>query len=174
MATKLSKNGKRLGRPPKNLNKENTGVVFTSPVAVESKKEVFIQVPADVESTIQCDFIPILQSFFINVEDQKKSGRYINTNYKVEGFGKEKWVVGGYLKADWQHYRELKWHPDEIIKRCVNYLNSIVNKKGKKRYGNLELVNYKFINKSGEEVVIIELSTDERKNDNFWGEGERF
>ena len=47
------------------------------------------------------------------------------------------------------------------------------DKKGKKKYGNLELYKFNRIPKLGQEVVVAELITDDRKNENFWGEGER-
>jgi hypothetical protein len=169
MAIKLSKNGKRLGRPPKDKSK---GTVFITPVAPK-KEEIFIEPPADAESVIECELVSISQ-FSHCPSEEKKSGRYMISVYSINDFGKNKWVVGVYLKADWNKYKLLKWNDKEIIKRCVNYLNSLtINKKGKKKYGNLELFNFRFIKKFNEDVAVVELITDDRKNENFWGEGER-
>jgi|694.fasta_scaffold143795_4 hypothetical protein len=169
MAIRLSKNGKRLGRPPKN---KNSGVVFVSPVEIK-KEETFVEPPADVDSVIECEFMPISQ-FSHAPTGEKKEGRYMTSIYSIDGFGKNRWVVGAYIKADLEKYKILRWHDSEIVKRCVNYLNSIaINKKGKKKYGNLQLHKFNKINKFGQEIIVVELITDERKNENFWGEGER-
>jgi hypothetical protein len=171
MAIKLSKNGKRLGRPPKN---KNNGTVFISQASIEPKKEeIFIEPSTDSEPVIECDLVPISQFAHMN-NGETKSGRYMTSVYSIKGFGQNKWIVGAYLKADWDKYKVLKWHDSEVVKRCVNYLNSItINKKGKKKYGNLELYKFNRIVKSGEEVIVAELIIDDRKNENFWGEGER-
>lgn len=170
MAVKLSKNGKRLGRPPK--NKDKTGTVFISEMP-KKQEEVFIEPPADAESVIECDFIQVPQYSHAPSQDTK-AGRYMTSIYSVDGFGKNRWIVGGYIKADFEKYKDLKWHDTEIVKRCVNYLNTMtINKKGKKKYGSLELYKFNKLNKFGQEVVVVELITDDRKNENFWGEGER-
>jgi len=171
MTVKLSKNGKRLGRPPKN---KNSGIVFVSPEpTIKKDEEVFVQIPEDASSVIECELKEVSQYFHVPSEE-KKHGRYMTSIYSVDGFGKNRWVVGAYLKADWNKYKILKWHESEIIKRCVNYLNSLtISKKGKKKYGNLELYRFNKINKFGEELAVVELIIDERKNEYFWGEGER-
>jgi hypothetical protein len=169
MTIKLSKNGKRLGRPPKDKSK---GVVFVTPTEVK-KEEIYIEPPADAESVIECEFISIPQ-FSHAPTGETKAGRYMTSIYSIDGFGKNKWIVGGYIKADWEKYKILKWSDKEIVKRCVNYLNTItLNKKGKKKYGNLELYKFNRIPKLGQEVIVAELIIDDRKNENFWGEGER-
>jgi hypothetical protein len=169
MAIRLSKNGKRLGRPPKN---KSNGTVFITPVELK-KEEIYIEPPTDADSVIECDFLSIPQFSHCPTED-KKCGRYMISVYSVKDFGKNKWVIGAYLKADWNKYKMLKWSDKEIVKRCVSYLNSLtINKKGKKKYGNLELLNFRFIKKFNEDVAVVELIIDDRKNENFWGEGER-
>jgi hypothetical protein len=169
MAIKLSKNGKRLGRPPKN---KDTGVVFIS-APPKKQEEVFIEPPVDAESVIECDFVPVGQFSHMPTEE-KKAGRYMTSIYSIDGFGRNRWVVGGYLKIDWAKYKILRWHDSEVVKRCINYLNSItINKKGTKKYGNLQLHNFNKIEKFGQEIAVVELIIDDRKNENFWGEGEK-
>ena len=168
MAIKLSKNGKRLGRPPKN----SSGTVFISPVkSVNILKEEKPDI-IDTESMIECELVPIPQ--FSHLKDSEtKHGRYMTSIYSIDGFGSKKWIVGAYLKADWNKYRIIKLADRQIIERCVNYLNSLGNRKSK--YGNLSLYtkNVKFLQKNGQEVAVVELITDDRKNENFWGEGEK-
>lgn len=169
MAIKLSKNGKRLGRPPKN----KTGIVFVSEPPPKKQEEVFIEPDLDADSIIECEFVSIPQ-FSHMPSGETKFGRYMTSVYSIDGFGKNKWIVGCYIKLDLQKYKILKWHDSEIAKRCVNYLNSItINKKGKKKYGNLQLYKFNRIIKFGQELIVAEIVTDDRKNENFWGEGER-
>lgn len=171
MAPKFSASGKRLGRPPKNKSAGTTFV--TTPEQIKKEEEIFVIPAEEAESVIQCEFIPIQQWSHVKSEELKH-GRYLTSSYRISDYGTKRWVIGGYLKADWKKYKVLRWHDSEILKRCINYLNSItVNKKGKRKYGNLELFNFKFLKKFGEEVAVVELIIDDRKNDNFWGEGER-
>lgn len=170
MAIKLSKNGKRLGRPPK--NKDQTGVVFVSEPP-KKQEEIFIEPDVDAESGIECELVAVPQ-FSHMPTGETKYGRYMTSIYSIDGFGRNKWVVGCYIKLDLQKYKILKWHDAEIAKRCVNYLNTIaLNKKGKKKYGNLQLHKFNKINKFGQEIIVAELIIDDRKNENFWGEGEK-
>lgn len=170
MAIKLSKNGKRLGRPPK--NKDNGGLVFiTEPP--KKQEEIYIEPPADAESVIECELIPVPQYSHMPT-GETKYGRYMTSIYTLDGFGRNKWIIGAYIKADWDKYKSLKWQDSEIVKRCVNYLNSLtINKKGKKKYGNLELHRFNKLKKYGQDLVVVEMVIDDRKNENFWGEGER-
>lgn len=168
MAIKLSKNGKRLGRPPKN----NSGTVFISQVktvsiAKEEKPSII-----DTESMIECELLPIPQYSHLK-ESDTKHGRYMTSIYTVDGFGSKKWIVGAYLKTDWSKYRIIKMGDKQIIERCINYLNSLGSRK--RKYGNLSLYtkDIKFLQKNGQEVAVVELITDDRKNENFWGEGEK-
>ena len=168
MAIRLSKNGKRLGRPPK-----NAGKVFISELApVVKKEEVEEKGEFDSLSMIECELVSIPQ-YAHDPKTETKSGRYMTSIYSIDGFGSKKWVVGAYLKTDWDKHRVIKTGDYEIVRRCVNYLNSLGKKK--KKYGNLQLFSKKinFVQKNGETVAVVELITDERKNENFWGEGEK-
>lgn len=161
---KLSKNGKRLGRPPKN----SKGIVFIS--AIPKKEEIAIP-PINSESMIECQLLDIPQYSHMK-SDIFKHGRYMTSIYSIDGFGRNKWVVGAYLKIDPTH--SSAFSDEELVKRCVNYLNSLtINKKGKKKYGNLQLYKFNRLNKNGQQLICVQIITDERSNDNFWGEGER-
>jgi hypothetical protein len=137
------------------------------------------------EDMIECSFVPIKQySNMANGEtNELRSGRYAGSMYSVRDYGSKRWVVLAYLSADFNKYREMKLTEQQIIKKCVNYLNAPEERKKfqKKdsvpKYGNLEILNennIKFINKFNQEVAILELIIDQRKNENFWGEGEKF
>ncbi len=183
MAPRFSANGKRLGRPPKNPQPVESGTTFTVVTPAVQKKEEPKPVEVDPSSMIQCEFVPLAQyEIFNDPKPERKLGRYSSSTYYIDGFNKEKWVVLAYLKADFDKYRTEGMANEEIIGRCINYLNAVEPKKkyAKKpptsKYGYLELINKnpKFTNRFGYEMAILELSTDERKNDNFWGEGDRW
>jgi len=162
MTVKLSKNGKRLGRPPKS----STGKVFISQNIIKPIEEKPEEI--DPNSMIECELMQVPQFSFMNSQDVK-SGRYMTSIYSIEDFGRKCWVVGAYISADWEK------HPKTIatVKKCINYLNTIGKKK--KKYGTLRLYNQnaKFLEKFGKKVVVVEMIIDERRNENFWGEGER-
>ena len=192
MAARLSKNGKPLGRPPKNkaaqqilnkpltlgkaveeFNKASTGVFV---IDKQEEKE-----PADSFTEIECELLPV-KSISSAEGEGERFGRYSGSIYSMSKFNLKGWVVISYLKADFEHYRKQKLSNEEILQRCVNYLNRVERKKYQKKeaapkFGYLKIYDpnmVKFINKFGCEVASIELVTDDRKNENFWGEGERY
>lgn len=185
MAAKLSKNGKPLGRPPK--NKILQPVVSNKITEEKSKSAVFVidnqeeKAPVDNFTEIECELMPIKSISSIEGEGERY-GRYSSSMYSMSKFNLKGWVVISYLKADFEQYRKQKLSNEEILQRCVNYLNRVERKKYQKKdasrkYGYLKIYDpnmVKFITKFGCEVACIELVTDDRKNENFFGEGDRF
>ncbi len=179
MNIKLSKNGKRLGRPPK--NKESTGTVF---IISEPQSVVETDIKEEVRKPdfgeIECSFIRIPQYSHVK-SNEYRDGRYSTSPANIRGLGTKQWVVLAYLKANFNEHRVLKKSDVEIIQGCVKYLNNSEDRKKYQKkeptpkYGFLTLVSneIKFIQKDGEEVAVVELATNERTNENFWGEGER-
>lgn len=177
MSIRLSKNGKRLGRPPK----QSSGAVFVidepKPVETDAKEE--IRKPEYGE--IECSFMQIPQYSFLGKDSELKCGRYSTSPPNIKGLGTKQWVILAYIKAPFNQHRFLKKCNQEIIEACLNYLNvpeerkKYQKKEPSPKYGYLTLVSkdIKFIQKNGEEVAVVELATNERTNENFWGEGER-
>lgn len=183
MAPRFSASGKRLGRPPKNAQPVSTGVTFNVITPAVQKKEEPKPVEIDPASMIPCEFVPLAQyEIFNDTNPQKKMGRYSSSTYYIDGFNTERWVVLAYVKADFEKHRAEGLSNTDIAKRCVNYLNAIEPRKkfpkkpATSKYGQLQLINedIKFSNRFGYEMAILEFSTDERKNDNFWGEGDKW
>lgn len=187
MSPKFSANGKRLGRPPKNkisvapaVNSNGTVVaVVIEPPPVVKKAEELENKEIDIIS--DCEFISIPEYEIIKSDSpEMRCGRYSSTNYWFTGFGKTKWVVLAYLKTDFAKYRLEGLTNLQIVNRCINHLNTPEPKKkyqkkdSSSKYGNLKLIreDIKFTNRFGYECAIVELSIDERKNENFWGEGD--
>ena len=187
MSPKFSANGKRLGRPPKNkvaftpaVNSNGTvvAVVVEPPPPIKKAEELNNK---ELEMRTDCEFVTIPEHEIIkSASDERKCGRYSGSNYWFSGFGKTKWVVLAYLKADFAKYRLEGMTNLQIINRCLNFLNTPEPKKkyqkkeATSKYGELKLIreDIKFTNRFGYECAILEMSIDERKNDNFWGEGD--
>jgi hypothetical protein len=132
---------------------------------------------------VECSFIPIKKSKY-SVEQEEKDGLYSSSVYSVEGFGVTKWVVCAYLKVDHKKYlNELGWTSKHLIDKCLETLNYIpeparkTKKVQKPKYGNLLPVVSKITGEYDvvykDDRVIIQLITDDRQNENFWGEGDR-
>ncbi len=164
MTIKLSKNGKRLGRPPKSASKtfviQNT---YTAP-----------ELETASEDMIECSFVPINEYSHINTE-AKKAGRYAQSTYNLNKFGKNSYVVLAYVQTDLEKYKSEGITDEQIVTKCVNYLNQEEKKKksSHKPYGNLQLYGYNIIKKFGKDIIAIELVTDAKNNPNFWGTGNR-
>lgn len=180
---RLSKNGKRLGRPPKN-KEESSGTVFiiNEPKPIQLPVELVIeQEPRKLDfGEIECSFVKIPQYSHVK-SDEYRDGRYSTSPSNVRGLGTKQWVVLAYLKADFQKHRILRKSDIEIVEGCLNYLNNPEERKKYQKkeptpkYGFLTLVSkeIKFVEKDGQKVAVVELATNERTNENFWGEGER-
>ncbi len=182
MAIRLSKNGKRLGRPPK---KQSTGSVFIidepKPVDLPTELTESDEVRKLEYGEIECSFLGIPQYSFLGNNSELKCGRYSTSPPNIKGLGTKQWVVLAYIKCPFNQYRILRKSDKEIIEGCLTYLNNPEQRKKYQKkeptpkYGFLTLISkeIKFIQKFGEEVAIVELATNERTNENFWGEGER-
>jgi len=178
---KFSKNGKRLGRPPKNKDSSGTVFIINEPKPVELPKELMSEELRKPEfGEIECSFVKIPQYSHVKSDDYR-DGRYSASPANVRGLGSKQWVILAYLKTDFQMLKEQKKTDEEIIQGCLNYLNNPEERKKYQKkeptpkYGYLTLVSkeIKFIEKNGEKVAVVELATNERTNENFWGEGER-
>ena len=187
MSPRFSASGKRLGRPPKNKvtlapavnsNGKVVAVVVEPPPPVKKAEELHNK---ELEMISECEFVTIPEYEIIKVKDgEKRCGRYSGSNYWFNGFGKSKWVVLAYLKADFAKYRLEGMTNLQIVNRCLNFLNTpeprkkFQKKEATSKYGELKLVreDIKFTNRFGYECAILEMSIDERKNEHFWGEGE--
>ena len=131
---------------------------------------------------IACEFIPIKKSQYTTVEDTKK-GLYSSGVYNFQHFGVTKWVVCAYLKVDHKKYLDEGMTSKKLIDDCLKHLNYMpeqvrkTKKSPKPKYGNLEMLVSKITGeydvKFKDEHIICHLITDDRQNQNFWGEGWR-
>jgi len=123
---------------------------------------------------IACSWKPIDEYGFGSAKDEKKDGRYHGSMFwDVKGFGTKRWVVGGYLKGDFQKYLDGGLSEKEVVEGCLAHLNlppprkKFHKKQPNSLYGYLEYYKHKIIPDAIEVLVI----TDERKNKRFWSEG---
>ena len=181
MAPKFSKNGKRLGRPPKNpalltAQPEGEGTVFV--IAAPVVETPVVPVVIDLATMIECEFLPITQHvLFSDPTAEKKAGIYSGSSHRRTPL--DRYVVLAYLKTDYAKYRAEGLKNEEIVQRCVNFLNAteprakFAKKDPTPKFGRLELFKeeLKFVVKDDTEVCILVFTTDSRKCEFFFGEG---
>ena len=111
---------------------------------------------------------------------KKRKGYYSHSVLPIKGVGRDKWPVVVKIDVDYEKYIEEGMTENEIISQCVDFLNQApprkkyAKKKPKPLYGHLEI--YKAYLKEDEDGKYIEaeLTTDQRKNKNFWREGLKY
>jgi len=126
---------------------------------------------------IQCSLRLIPKSSFKKLpEELTKHGRYSSSVFHINGYGDTKWVVGCYLDVDYDQYLD-KMTEEQFVNSCIEFLNEPPKREKFERrmknslYGKLDIHSYKLRERNGNRFVELLLITDDRKNDNFWGEG---
>ena len=113
----------------------------------------------------------------------RKRGTYHGSVWHdVDDFGISKWVVGCYVMVDYEKLRAEGSTDEEILKGCIEYLNHPPKRKKyakrtpKPLYGNLDElpIRHMFKEKHGKPSIMMLLVTDQRKNRNFFGEGQTY
>ena len=116
------------------------------------------------------------------VGSEVRKGRYHGSNFwDLEGFAKDRWVVGAYIEFDCddQLAQSPPWlSEEEVVQECVEYLNKPPERQKYEKkhtaplYGNLALYQYTFRkNRIGRTYIEVLLTTDQKKNKHFWGKG---
>jgi|TARA_R100000149_G_C5839125_1_gene111879 hypothetical protein len=116
-----------------------------------------------------------------NYNKRKRQGKYHGSDFygMVPGYGIKKWVVGVYIDVDYQSYLDGQTSEEEIVKKCIEFLNQppprrkYQKKKPQPLYGNIDEKPIRFSFKQDESGTFIEalLVTDQKKNKKFWGAG---
>ncbi len=144
---------------------------FVEPTSTEEKPfsaQKYIDETVDNE-LIKCQLVLLPRYNLVGEQSEKKNGRYSTSLYSdVDGYEKNKWVVLSYIYTDFDKYRKENLTDDVIMKRCLNYLNSIKTKKGENKYGKLALYRYTVLTKNNLEVACSELIINTPKNEHFW------
>jgi hypothetical protein len=130
---------------------------------------------------VPCEFRQIQEWVSLPATDseKKRAGRYSRSIHRIPAFGHKKWVVLAYLDIPDMPLRVAQGATEgEILEGCVEFLNQppprqkYQRRNRKSPYGTLELLSYKFIEKSGDRICCVTLAIDQRKNKNFWGAGQ--
>jgi len=129
--------------------------------------------------SVPCEWVKLPKSTFSSPKEKihKRCGRYHQSMFpQVRDYGMKRWVVCGYLKIKepekFKHLTE-----SELVEGCVAFLNQPPPRKRKPIYGALEPVPALWRGpgmydvKTMPDHLIVCLSTDARKNKNFWGDG---
>lgn len=150
------------------------------------KKKKQKKTEEEKEAGIPCEWVGITKSAFMQESKETKSGRYSQTNFNIPGYGFTSWVVVGYLKVDYNKYLLQNYTEEDVVTKCAEYLSKPPpRKKYQKReskplYGTLTPLpapwrgpgKFSLKKRPGfDDQLIVEMVTDQRKNNNFWGEG---
>ena len=132
---------------------------------------------------IECSLQPIAFKYLKSEDKKPKYGIYLQSMYwNVKGYGKKVWMVAVKISLpDYGNVKELYETNDEIIQKCVEFLNTPPKSKyGKKRrrqplYGKFrdEPHSFKLKVKNGKPIIQALLVTERRKSKYFWGEGQK-
>jgi len=122
---------------------------------------------------IECYFEPLGEyGGVLPMGDKTKLGIYGGCSLPIKNFGFKKWEVLAYLipAKGIEHYFNEGLEEQEIVERCLLFLNKPPTKRHRKRlYGMLEI--YKFYFQLDKNRISISLLTDQKKNKYFWGKG---
>jgi len=133
-----------------------------------------------VKKVIKCTLQPIVRKYCPTEGDKKpKYGIYLQQMYwDVKGYGKKVWMVAVRIDLDYDKAKETCETNDEIVQKCVEFLNTpLKSKYGKRRKRKslytfeMPAYSYKIVEKDGTKIISAKLKTKERKNKYFWGSG---
>lgn len=134
------------------------------------------------ENIIPCSWIKMPKTSLLPEKEKvhKRCGRYHQSSFPhVEGFGTKRWVVCGYIQIK-NCEQILDLSENEIVEGCVAFLNKPSPRKRKSAYGNLRPIQAPWRGENKYDVKVIEgnkllvcLSIDQRKNKNFWYDGQK-
>ena len=130
---------------------------------------------------IECTLMEMKKYSFTTSDDKRvKYGRYLNSLFNIPGYGKKYWVVGVNIDLDYDKYEKEDFTLEEIVRRCVEHLNTPPPrryKRGRKRtipkYGFFNSEPYRFYLKEDGDKKYIQalLLVENRKRRYFWGKG---
>ena len=83
---------------------------------------------------------------------RRRQGKYHGSDFygTVPGYGIKKWVVGVYIDVDYQSHLDNYTSEEDIVKRCIEFLNQppprkkYQKKKSQPLYGNIDETPVRF------------------------------
>tara|TARA_R100000152_G_C6728541_1_gene153529 strand:- start:176 stop:607 length:432 start_codon:yes stop_codon:yes gene_type:complete len=130
---------------------------------------------------IECKLLPVVKNrYFKTNPPYKKYGHYARPYYSIKGLHQTCWIIITHILVDYEHYVEQGMTLEEIVTECIKFLNhrpkSRYGKKRKRKslYGTFRPKPHlvKMLDKEGKKCLQVLLITEDKKNPNFWGEGE--
>ena len=109
-----------------------------------------------------------MEPAFASEDGRKKLGRYEGGS-PCGNFGDKRWSIASTIVTNisLSKLKESGLTEDEIVTRCVNFLNKKPKRARKKPYGELECRFFVF----KDDEISVSLVTDDRNNKHFWGRG---
>ena len=110
----------------------------------------------------------------------RKKGFYSYSVLPIKGLGRDKWPVIVHIEVDHEEYLNKGLSEEEIFHQCIEFLNQAPPRKkyAKKKptplYGHLTPYKWKFKEDEGGKYIEAQLTTNERKNKNFWRKGIKY
>ena len=129
---------------------------------------------------IECTLQPIVSKYLKSEDKKPRYGVYLQSMYwNVKGYGKKTWMVAVKINlSNYNEAKELHETDDEIVAKCIEYLNTPPKSKYGKRRKRKALYtfdvvphSYDIINKDDVTVIAAKLKTKEQKNKYFWKSG---
>lgn len=132
---------------------------------------------------IECKLREFAEFYFVLPKrsyKKTKKGFYSHTVLPIKGLGRDKWPIIVHIEIDHEKYLSEGLLKENIFHQCVEYLNQspprkkYAKKDPKPLYGHLTPYKARFKEDEGGKYIEAELTTDQRKNKNFWREGIRY
>jgi len=129
---------------------------------------------------LECSLQPIINKYYAGDHgNQPKYGVYTQQMYwGVKGYAKKVWVVAVKINLDYDKAKEVYETDDEIVQKCIEFLNVPPKSKyGKRRQRKPlytfepEPYQYKIVEKEDKKIISARLKIKEQKNKHFWKTG---
>ena len=129
---------------------------------------------------LECSLQSMINKYPAAGRDNKpKYGVYIQQMYwGVKGYAKNIWVVAVKINLDYEKAKEEYETDDEIVQKCIEFLNVPPKSKyGKRRQRKPlyvfepEPYQYEIIEKEDKKMISARLKIKEQKNKHFWKTG---
>ena len=129
---------------------------------------------------IECALQPIALKYLPDVVKKQKYGMYLQAMYwDIKGYGKKKWLVAVKIGLDYSKAKEIYENDDDIVEKCIEYLNTPPKSKYGRRRKRKPLyvfakTPYKYNieeDDEGKKTISAKLITEEQKNKHFWKNG---
>ena len=129
---------------------------------------------------LECSLQPMISRYPFSGDDSKpKYGVYIQSMYwNVKGYAKKVWIVAVKINLDYEKAKEEYETDDEIVQKCIEFLNIPPKSKYGRRRQRKPLYtfeadphHYEIVEKENKTIISARLKIREQKNKYFWKTG---